>query len=380
MAKIIFVLFIYFLCLPWHGSVAQVQQWETLCLLDSKLEGVSGMSSTNGGMTFWIMADNNSPPEIYEIDHNCEILRTIYADGVSKKDWEDLTSDPQGNLYIGDFGNNNNNRKDLRIYLLRNVDQLTVDSIKPEIINISYADQIAFPPAAAFRNFDMEAMVWAKDSLHLFSKNRTDPFTGYTYQYSFPAQPGNYVLSPVDSFKTGNGPMLFYWITGAAYLENPAMLALLSHDRIWLFDQFSGTQFFKGRSREIVLPNYTQKEAIYIQNPNTIYLNDEYNPTLRIGRQLYKMGVLPTFSQELEDDELLEIWPNPAENVLSILQNYFQPGQKEEFNILDLSGRCLLQFTLDQARVNLPLGSLQKGFYILSDVRGRFRKYFCKVE
>jgi sugar lactone lactonase YvrE len=31
-------------------------------------------------------------------------------------DWEDITKDKDGNLYVGDFGNNDNERKDLCIY------------------------------------------------------------------------------------------------------------------------------------------------------------------------------------------------------------------------------------------------------------------------
>ena len=36
--------------------------------------------------------------------------------GVRQVDWESLAQDPQGVLYIGDCGNNNNDRRDLTIY------------------------------------------------------------------------------------------------------------------------------------------------------------------------------------------------------------------------------------------------------------------------
>lgn len=363
-----------------QSALGQLFQWKTLCSLDSRLEGVSGITSLNGGNSFWVMADNNSPSELYEIDSTCNILRILVVQGVTKRDWEDLASDLKGNLYIGDFGNNNNNRKDQKIFILKNVEQLTVDSITPEVIDIAYANQTDFPPTAPFRNFDMEAMVWAHDSLHLFSKNRTDPFSGFTYQYSFPAVAGSYMLQPVDSFKTGAGPMLFYWVTGAAYLKDPDLLVLLSHDRFWLFDQFEGTQFFKGRSREIVLPNYTQKEGVCIATARSIYFTDEYNSTLRMGRRLYQLDWETTHSNALDSMEDVQIWPNPSKNILTILLPWFKDKHPEEFQILDISGQILFQFTVDQGRKNIPLESLEKGLYIIRDVSGRFAKLFSKSQ
>lgn len=363
-----------------QSALGQLFQWKTLCSLDSRLEGISGITSLNGGYSFWVMADNNSPSELYEIDSSCNILRILVVRGVNKRDWEDLASDPKGNLYIGDFGNNNNNRKDQKILILQNVEQLTVDSITPEVINIVYANQTDFPPAAPFRNFDMEAMVWAHDSLHLFSKNRTDPFSGYTYQYSFPAKAGSFSLHPIDSFKTGAGPMLFYWVTGAAYLENPASLALTAHDRFWLFDQFEGTRFFKGRSREIVLPNYTQKEGICIANSRNIYFTDEYNSTLRLGRQLYRLEWEPSYVGSLDSMDMIQVWPNPSKNLMTLLLPMFKEGKPQEFQILDISGKILMQFTMDHARKNIPLESLGRGLYIIKEMRGRIVQFFSKMD
>lgn len=358
----------------------QAIDWKNLCTLESKLQGISGITSLNGGQSFWVMVDNSSPNEIYEIDSSCHILRTLYVKGNPKRDWEDITSDLSGNLYIGDFGNNNNNRRDLQILILASQAIQNSDTVSPEVITFTYSRQSDYPPTASERNFDMEAMVWAENSIHLFSKNRTDPFTGFTYQYSFPAVKGHYSLEPVDSFKTGDGPMLFYWVTGAAYEHTSKVLALLSHDRLWLFDQFVGSQFFKGRNREIILPTYTQKEGIFSAHANRWYLTDEYNSTLRIGRQLYLLQILPSDNLDPAYNARLQLWPNPVKNLLMILNPFYESDDLHSFNILDLSGRCLLQFTMDQARMQIPMETLDKGFYILKETKGRIVKYFSKLE
>lgn len=353
--------------------------WNPLCKLDPRLESCSGLTSLNGGHTFWTHADNNSPAELYEIDAQCNVLRTLKIIQANKRDWEEITTDFQGNLYLGDFGNNNNNRLDQRIYILRNVDQLTNDSIVPEIIQFSYGNQTAFPPAPGLRNFDMEAMVWYDDSLHLFSKNRTDPFTGYTYQYSLPAQAGSYTLFPVDSFKTGNGPMLFFWITAAAVNLQTRELILLSHDRMWLFDQFQGSRFLQGKFREIILPSYTQKEAIFGGTDGSWFITDEYNGTIRLGGNLYHAKVESiSDSQNEEKEGALQIWPNPLRNTLEVLIPHFKANELEQLDIMDLGGKCLIQFTIDQARMHIPLDKLSKGLYILRKTSGDLRRQISK--
>lgn len=364
---------------------AQSLIWSQVCKLDPRLESSSGLTSLNDGQTFWTHADNNSPAEIFEIDINCNILRILKIAGVPKRDWEEITADTEGNLYLGDFGNNNNDRKDLKIYILRNINQLTTDSIVPEIIFFSYGDQSSFPPNATSRNFDMEAMIWYQDSLHLFSKNRTDPFTGFTYQYRLPAQAGNYKIFPIDSFKTGNGPMLFYWVTAAAIQPVAKEFVLLSHDRMWIFDQFEGSQFLKGSVREIVLPSYTQKEAVFAGANARWYFTDEYHSTLRLGGNLYKASLetSSTTHSEMENKEM-QIWPNPLRNSLEILIPHFKTNDLEHLDILDLGGKCLMQITIDQARMHIPLDDLSNGYYILrktsGDLKKQILKLFCKTE
>jgi hypothetical protein len=54
--------------------------------------------------------------EIYEIDTLGNLIRTININSANNSDWEDITQDDLNNFYIGDFGNNNNDRTNLRIY------------------------------------------------------------------------------------------------------------------------------------------------------------------------------------------------------------------------------------------------------------------------
>ncbi len=357
---------------------SQTASWALKCPLETKIQHSSGILTLNQGKTFWTQVDNSSPAEIYEIDSNCNILRTVQLIGVTKTDWEDITTDYQGTIYLGDFGNNNNSRRDLKIYILRGIETNQKDSIQPTVIQFNYSNQTNFPPEAAYRNFDMEAMVWYRDSLHLFSKNRTDPFTGYTYHYKIPAIEGNYAIHPLDSFKTGDGPDVFFWITGAAMNLEDSSLVLLSHDRIWQFSGFEGSDFFKGSSRMINLPSYSQKEGICYAKENIWYLTDEYFPTLRIGGNLYEMKLEEvSLSEDIESIDF-EIYPNPVHNILEVILPQAGNGKPDELLIYNTLGRLIFQTSVDKARIYLPVENLVSGIYFVKRISYRLNRSIIK--
>lgn len=358
--KNIFCLILFFIALQVYS---QTSSWTQLCKLEQKMIHSSGILTLNDGETFWTQVDNSSPEELYEISKDCQVVRTLKVTNVSKTDWEDITHDDQGTIYIGDFGNNNNNRTNLKIYILKNVSQNISDTVAAEVIKFKYANQNAYPPLASEQNFDMEAMVWYHDSLHLFSKNRTNPFLGYTYQYVMPAIPGEYELWPVDSFKTGDGPMVFFWITGAAINQKDKQLILLSHDRIWMFSDFESGMFFQGKSQMIILPTYSQKEGICFAKENTWYLTDEYFSTLGLGGNLYEMKLESPLHADDQNEFEFRIEPNPVSEILYLI---FPEGkQPDSIRIYNMMGKLCKEYSINTLKNLIPVQDLINGIYIV---------------
>lgn len=255
----------------------------------SALSEVSGLEYSSPNH-LWAHADGGNPAKLYQIDTTASITRTITLLGATNVDWEDITRDAQGNIYLGDFGNNSNNRQDLKIYKIPDPEALSADSVVPEVIHFQYDNQFAFPPPAAEQNFDMEAMVAAGDSLYLFSKNRTSPWNGWTRMYRLPQDSGTYVAELLDSFYTGPGPQVSDWVTGADLSPDGQHLVLLSHGKIWLFSCFTGHNFFKGKSQTLNLSSYSQKESIVLADNSTLYLADESFPPFP-GPNLYQASL-----------------------------------------------------------------------------------------
>ncbi len=96
------------------------QKTEKLALRKYKIATLSDSLKETSGLTFlkdklYTLNDGGNTNEIFEIDKNSgKILSKLKTD-FPNKDWEAITSDGK-NFYIGDFGNNAGNRRDLAIY------------------------------------------------------------------------------------------------------------------------------------------------------------------------------------------------------------------------------------------------------------------------
>jgi hypothetical protein len=241
-------------------------------LMPSELNELSGFIIVRNEKTPTLLLHNDggNAPILFETKGGKIIKTSQFPTKITNQDWEDLTQDNKGNVYIGDFGNNNNDRKDLRIYKY-NAAQNHVDSI-----TFTYPDQNLFPPPNQKDwNFDCEAMIYSNDTLHLFTKNR---FIGnfYTKHYTIPAKPGNYVAQFRDSIFLKNQV-----VTGAALSNDGKTLALVtyyfalkkkywpvSRTAIWFLKEYKGTNFFQGRLkkqkvRKVILARQIESVAHY---------------------------------------------------------------------------------------------------------------------
>ena len=181
----------------------------------------SGLVRSTKDSTFWTLNDGGGKAEIYEISKEGKLLKTLPIPNTKNQDWEDITRDEKGHIFIGDFGNNENTRKDLVIYKFpeNKPDKL-------EKIQFHYADQKAFPPKNKDLNFDCEAFFSLGDSLYLLSKNRGDKSVKL---YAMPSRAGDYALVPQEKI------FLKTMVTGAAISPNKKIFALLTYGKVFLF-------------------------------------------------------------------------------------------------------------------------------------------------
>jgi len=126
--------------------------------------------------------DSGDDANLYELDSlSGNLQRTINITNATNIDWEDITED-ENHLYIGDFGNNNGNRTNLKIYKILKSDFKNNNAVTTEIISFSYEDQTDFTSRPNATNFDAEAIVFHENSLLIFTKNWIDLKTKKFYQ------------------------------------------------------------------------------------------------------------------------------------------------------------------------------------------------------
>ncbi|MGK4567952.1 hypothetical protein [Flavobacterium sp. 3HN19-14] len=64
---------------------------------------------------------------------------------------------------------------------------------------------------------------------------------------------------------------------------------MLSCGKVWLFENFSGDDFFSGKVKEIDLKHYSQKEGIGFLNNSEVYISDEKDK--KTGGKLYQLDL-----------------------------------------------------------------------------------------
>jgi hypothetical protein len=261
--------------------------------LPPSLREASGLEHTSSCL--WTHNDDGVPA-LYCLDSAGALIRAVQLNAMNRG-WEDLTRDDEHNLYIGAFGNNKNNRKDLRIYKIPNPERITEAVTIPAIIQFNYADQKAFPPPATSLNFDVDAMAAMGPNLYLFTKNRSTPFSGYSKVYKLATTPGQQTAQLIDSIFVGKGAMLTNWVTGADFSPDKKILALLLHDRVLFIRDFKGDRFSSGTSLQLRFNHFSHKAGICFKDAHTLYIVDELEMGM-IGGKLYTVDLRP-FEQYL---------------------------------------------------------------------------------
>ncbi|WP_439128421.1 hypothetical protein [Polaribacter sp.] len=265
--KKIAILFSVLLCY----SCQNFGQLQILADLPKALEEVSGIEIAAKSSLIWMINDSGNKPELFGLNEKGEIIKEIYI-RAKNHDWEDLTSDANGTIYIGDFGNNKNKRKNLSIVIVAHNE---LDEKKAEVdeIEFEYPNQNKFPPKKEERYFDAEAFFYFKKYLYIFTKSRVKDNYGKTTLYKIPAKKGDYVAEIVDEFENCNDFKCA--ITAADISNDGKKVVLLSQSNVIVFTDFMGDKFLSGKVKIIPLKYPSQKESITFKDNNTVLITDE---------------------------------------------------------------------------------------------------------
>lgn len=260
----------------------------TLYALPNKLKEVSGIVYTPNTDLLWTLEDRGNTNAIYGIDSNGKIEKTITIENTENIDWEDITKDAEGNLYIGDFGNNDNERTNLSIYKI-DKNALTAESTNPVYkVSFAYPEQKNFPPKKTEMFYDVEGFFEFKNNFYLFTKNRSKGFDGTAFIYKIPNTPSFHQAVLMGEFKTC-GAYNHCAVTSATISPDETKVAVLTHDKLFLFKNFQEDDFLNGTKTVLELNHFSQKEAACFTDNEHLFIADER--TKSVGGNVYEVTI-----------------------------------------------------------------------------------------
>lgn len=335
-----------------------------IAILPTQIIETSGLAFFDNQL--WTQNDAGNEDKIYQIDTtDGTILNTVIIANSNNEDWEDLAEDDT-HLYIGDFGNNDGDRMDLKVYKVLK-SQLASGIATAEVIEFSFSDQIDFTPSNNSTDYDCEAFFYHNDSLHLFSKNWVDQQTRH---YVMPSEPGIYIAQLRESMDVQG------LITGAD-ISADGVVALIGYNFsgvniVWFCFDYQGTDFFSGNKRKISLGlalDNSQTEAITFREGGYGYVSSEQFASLdakllSFYSDQWTIG-MSTSLNGLDEKEPFKVFPNPfSENVNILLKE----SSKFEISLFDINGKLLRNENhVGRGDINWRVDGLllENGFYFL---------------
>lgn len=335
-------------------------------ILPETISETSGLILWNDHL--WTHNDNIDT-DIYSLDTvNGRMAQTYSLAGIKNRDWEEISQDEE-NIYLGDFGNNAGNRRDLKIYRIAKNSLLNKAPVI-ESIGFSYSDQVNFSQGSNNTDFDCEAFIVSEDSIYLFTKQW---ISNRTSVYSLPKLPGIYTAKLKLSFDV-NG-----LVTGAVYLESKRIIVLSGYSKsldpfLYLLYDFSNHDFFSGNKRKIgLLLPFHQVEGITSRDGIKFYIsNEDFSPNTYINnhQELHLFDLSPFLGAYLnihapipDSQNNFIISPVPSHDFIRI-QSYVNK-LPANYALINLSGQVVLKGKIDSEFSSISISGLDPALYIL---------------
>jgi hypothetical protein len=217
---------------------------------------------------FWTHNDSGNSARIFAIRGDGTNAKNglrrdegILVDNAENIDWEDIAVDDQGDLIIGDIGNNADRRSTLTLYRVREPNPFTDQKTLP-------AEAIAvYFPNRPDRAVNSEALFFTEGKIYLFTKTRGGVNTGL-YRFDTSLQEETLPLMRVGSFDF-KAP-----VTGADASSDGRHLAVLTYRGVWVFERPEATDnYLKGR-RSSLFFHIWQPEAVCFDKDRLLISNE----------------------------------------------------------------------------------------------------------
>lgn len=219
---------------------------------------------------FWIHGDSGDDAAIYPIYKNGEIISVEFENGIefegtNNEDWEDIASDRNGNLFLGDIGNNCHCRDDLMI--LQTPEPTLESSMAEEILKYPFIYPSELMGGSGQNIPDAEALIFRDSSLYLFTKEPDGKDTRLL-RLKTPKPLQLNELQLIQTINFGDK------VTGADISESGDKLAILTSSSVWLLSDYEGHEFFSGTIQKVFF-EAEQVESVAFSGEESLLIAEE---------------------------------------------------------------------------------------------------------
>lgn len=320
--------------------------------------------------------DSGDAPVLYELDTtSLQVTRTVEIQNESQIDWEDIAQD-DNYIYIGDFGNNNGDRRDLAILRVLKSEFLSSTTVNADRIDFAYEDQEIFLTSEQ-TDWDAEALTVQNDSLLILTKQWVN---NGTVAYKLPKTPGQYLAKRKDSYDV-NGLVTgadFNAATNELYLS--AYTTFLTPFFVKIEEVQTDTIFNGAKAKTSLDIGFAQVESIVNFANNKFYVSSETfnrtSPNINSPAQLYYFTLDTEFNEEEEENEETPELPEDQQEALLLFKEFgsnqlnFQLNTSEPIfglAIYNISGQRVWYRPLEfMPQESVDISTLSPSIYFLS--------------
>ncbi|MFL0353862.1 hypothetical protein [Xanthomarina sp. GH4-25] len=236
------------------------------------LTEVSAAEKTPFSTLIWVIEDSRNKNTLFGVNESGEVVKELHITNAVNNDWEDLTSDSFGNIYIGDFGNNKKKQKTYTIYKVKKPNKNTHNTT---------AEKITFQLPDKMKPENFEAFFIYNHHFYIFNKaNKKGKM------FKVLNEIGGQEAELVTEFNLKGKKNK---ITSADISEDGKTIILLNNDKLWKISNFKKDDFFNGTIESIDFNHLTQKEGVCFKDKQTVYITDERIGF--IGGQIYTLNI-----------------------------------------------------------------------------------------
>ncbi len=222
------------------------------------LDEISGMTNANSTGQYWGLSDSGFAPKIHRFNDRGEVLQAVTLDGASNRDFEAMTRDANGYMYISDTGDNGLAQGSYQIYQISADIPDGVSATKAVQIDFTYEDN---------KPRNCEAIFSFEGKLVLITKQENYGVAPEVFTMDIPDGGGSSRAKLVGRMKMSGS------VTDVAYSQQRKLVAVLTYHGV-AFYNFVTPQDLLTKPKHYAYGSFAKCEAICFDNEAVVLTNE----------------------------------------------------------------------------------------------------------